>query len=54
MPLRKEADMVIVGYGGAGAVTAITAHDLGADVVVLEKSPREEGTRGSPRPLSLR
>jgi 3-oxosteroid 1-dehydrogenase len=32
-----EADVVIVGYGGAGAVTAITAHDLGAKVLILEK-----------------
>jgi len=25
-----EADVVVVGYGGAGAVAAITAHDAGA------------------------
>jgi succinate dehydrogenase/fumarate reductase flavoprotein subunit len=43
MPLRKEADVVIVGYGGAGAVAAITAHDLGAEVVVLEKSAQGGG-----------
>lgn len=35
----KTADVVVVGYGGAGAVTAITAHDAGADVLVLEKTP---------------
>ncbi len=35
----EEADVVIVGYGGAGAVTAITAHDKGADVLILEKQP---------------
>ncbi len=34
-----EADVVIVGYGGAGAVTAIAAADAGANVVVLEKNP---------------
>lgn len=34
-----ETDVVIVGYGGAGAVTAIEAADAGADVVVLEKNP---------------
>jgi succinate dehydrogenase/fumarate reductase flavoprotein subunit len=39
----KEADVVIVGYGGAGAVTAITAHDAGAKVLVLEKAPVEGG-----------
>lgn len=31
----KEADVVVVGYGGAGA--AITAHDMGAEVLILEK-----------------
>ena len=34
---KYQADVVIVGYGGAGAVTAITAHDLGAKVMILEK-----------------
>jgi succinate dehydrogenase/fumarate reductase flavoprotein subunit len=34
-----EADVVVVGYGGAGVVAAITAHDAGARVIVLEKSP---------------
>ncbi|WP_433502064.1 FAD-dependent oxidoreductase [Pseudonocardia halophobica] len=32
-----ETDLVIVGFGGAGAAAAITAHDAGASVVVLEK-----------------
>tara|TARA_R110001606_G_scaffold12165_4_gene52338 strand:- start:16237 stop:16641 length:405 start_codon:yes stop_codon:yes gene_type:complete len=32
-----EYDVVIIGYGGAGAVAAITAHDFGASVLVLEK-----------------
>ena len=37
-------DVVVVGYGGAGAVTAITAADKGAKVLVLEKAPKgEEG-----------
>lgn len=35
----KETDVVVIGYGGAGAVTAITASDAGAKVIVLEKSP---------------
>jgi flavin-dependent dehydrogenase len=32
-----ETDVVIVGYGGAGATAAITAHDNGVNVVILEK-----------------
>lgn len=37
-------DVVVVGYGGAGAVTAITAADKGAKVLLLEKAPKgEEG-----------
>lgn len=40
----KEADIVVVGFGGAGAAAAITAHDLGAKVLMLEKAPEgEEG-----------
>jgi len=40
----KEADVVIVGFGGAGAAAAISAHDLGARVALLEKAPEgEEG-----------
>jgi succinate dehydrogenase/fumarate reductase flavoprotein subunit len=31
--------VVVVGYGGAGVCAAITAHDAGAKVLVLEKSP---------------
>jgi succinate dehydrogenase/fumarate reductase flavoprotein subunit len=43
-PSEKEADVVIVGFGGAGAAAAITAHDLGAKVLILEKAPEgEEG-----------
>lgn len=33
----KEADVVVVGYGGAGAISAIAALDAGAEVIVLEK-----------------
>ncbi len=32
-----EADVVVVGFGGAGAATAISAHDAGAKVIILEK-----------------
>ena len=34
-----ETDVAIIGYGGAGATAAITAHDNGADVIILEKMP---------------
>ena len=40
---NKEADVVVVGYGGAGAVAAITAHDTGASVILLEKGERGGG-----------
>ena len=33
-----EADVIIVGYGLAGAVAAIEAHDSGAEALILEKS----------------
>jgi len=41
----EEADVVVVGYGGAGAIAAITAHDAGAKVLVLEKQPRDTPRR---------
>jgi succinate dehydrogenase/fumarate reductase flavoprotein subunit len=34
-----EADVVVVGYGGAGACAAISAAEQGAKVLVIEKSP---------------
>jgi 3-oxosteroid 1-dehydrogenase len=39
-----EADVVCIGYGGAAAVTAITAADLGASVIILEKQPNDTAT----------
>jgi succinate dehydrogenase/fumarate reductase flavoprotein subunit len=36
---HKEADVVVIGCGGAGAVSAITASDNGSEVVVIEKQP---------------
>ena len=36
-----EADVIIVGYGGAGAITAIAASDAGAKVLILEKQPAD-------------
>ncbi len=39
-----EADVVVVGFGAAGMAAAVTAHELGAKVVILEKAPEgEEG-----------
>lgn len=35
----EEADVVVIGYGFAGATAAITAHDTGAKVLLLEKAP---------------
>lgn len=39
-----SADVVVMGCGSAGAVAAITAHDAGAKVLVLEKMPEAGGT----------
>ncbi len=38
-----ETDVVVVGFGSAGAAAAITAHDNGARVVILEKMPAGGG-----------
>ena len=35
----ERADVVVLGTGAAGLVTAIVAHDLGAKVLILEKAP---------------
>jgi succinate dehydrogenase/fumarate reductase flavoprotein subunit len=37
-------DVVVAGYGGAGAAAAIAAHDAGAQVLLLEKSPAGGGS----------
>ncbi|MEI6876320.1 MAG: FAD-binding protein, partial [Spirochaetota bacterium] len=37
-------DVVIVGYGGAGAISAINAADSGAKVIILEKYPADTAT----------
>jgi succinate dehydrogenase/fumarate reductase flavoprotein subunit len=39
-----EADVVVIGFGAAGMAASVTAHDLGAKVVILEKAP--EGQEG--------
>lgn len=38
----EECDVAVIGFGGAGVATAVTAHDLGAEVLILEKAPRGE------------
>jgi succinate dehydrogenase/fumarate reductase flavoprotein subunit len=40
----EEYDLVVVGFGGAGAAAALAAGSLGASVVVLEKQPRDGHT----------
>lgn len=36
-PWDIDTDVLCVGYGGAGAVAAIAAHDAGAEVLIIEK-----------------
>lgn len=38
-----EADVIIIGGGGAGLAAAVSAHENGATVIVLEKMPRLGG-----------
>ena len=38
-----ETDVVVIGYGCAGAVAAMTAHDKGSKVIILEKMPAGGG-----------
>ncbi len=38
---QYEADVVVIGFGGAGACAAIEAHDAGAEVLLLEKQSEE-------------
>jgi succinate dehydrogenase/fumarate reductase flavoprotein subunit len=46
----EEAEVVVVGYGGAGAVTAIAAADAGAEVLIMEKQPADTPTRTNHTP----
>ena len=42
-PWDHEADVVVVGYGYAGAVAALEAREAGADVLLIEKMPDPGG-----------
>jgi len=42
-PAGMDADVVVAGYGPAGACAAIAAHDAGRDVVVVESAGRGGG-----------
>jgi succinate dehydrogenase/fumarate reductase flavoprotein subunit len=37
---HRQADVVVVGFGAAGAAAAVAAHDAGATVLMLEKAPK--------------
>ena len=39
----KEVEVIVVGYGAAGGISAITAHDGGAKVLLIEKMPHPGG-----------
>ena len=43
--LEHHTDIVIIGFGGAGACAAIAAHEKGASSIILEKQP--EATHAS-------
>lgn len=48
-----EAEVVVVGYGGAGAISAITAHDIGTKVFILERQSKDTATRTRHTPATL-
>lgn len=39
----KETEVLVVGFGGAGGVAAVSAFEAGAEVLVIEKAPIEGG-----------
>ncbi len=39
----EETEVLIIGFGGAGAVATMTAHDSGAKVLVVEKMEKGGG-----------
>ncbi|MBI2858213.1 MAG: FAD-binding protein [Chloroflexi bacterium] len=42
---KEETEVIVVGYGGAGAIAAINAHDSGARTLILEKQAQDTPTR---------
>ena len=42
-------DVAVIGAGGAGLSAAVQAHELGANVVVVEKMAMVGGIRSVPR-----
>ncbi|OZV11996.1 flavocytochrome c [Tissierella sp. P1] len=40
---EKQVDVVVIGGGGAGLAAAVSAHQNGASVIILEKMPRVGG-----------
>lgn len=40
----REVDVIVMGTGGAALVSAITAHDQGAEVLIIEKAGQIGGT----------
>ena len=43
VPAPAAADVVVAGYGPAGASAAIAAHDAGARVIIVESARRGGG-----------
>ena len=43
---EKNVDILVIGYGGAGASAAIEAADAGARVLIIEKMPHGGGNTG--------
>jgi succinate dehydrogenase/fumarate reductase flavoprotein subunit len=41
---QLEVDVLVIGTGGAGMTAALAAHDAGAKVAIIEKSPKVGGT----------
>ena len=44
LPTSVACDVLVVGSGAGGMVSALRAHDLGLDVILIEKSDRYGGT----------
>lgn len=42
-----ETEVLVVGFGGAGSVAAVTAHEAGAEVLILEKAAHSGGGNSS-------